>query len=134
MPGSPTALTVKKLELRLKALEANQEELPQMEVTRQKIAAVSTEMKDLTVKQASLTAAKQKVSKRLAELNGEARILLTFVDSGIRSHYGTRSEKLVEFGRQPFRSKPRIKLVEVVVPPEKPDAAPAEPLAPSLKQ
>ena len=58
---------------------------------------VLTEMQDLTAQQASLTAAKQEVTKRLTVLNNEAQTLLTFVDAGIRSHYGTRAEKLVEF-------------------------------------
>ncbi len=134
MPGSPTAVTQKKLELRRQALEANSAELPQMEVTRQKVNSVLTELKDLTAKQASLTAAKQEVTKRLAELNNEGQKLMTFVDAGIRVHYGTRSEKLVEFGQQPFRSQPRLKLVGVDGKPVKPSPAPAEPPAPSLKE
>jgi hypothetical protein len=85
-------------------------------------------MKGLTARQASLTAEKQEVTKRLVEINNEGQRLLTFVDAGIRAHYGPRSEKLVEFGQQPFRSQPRIKLVEVVDgKPVKPGATPPEP-------
>jgi len=72
---------------------------------------VLTELKDLTAQQASLTAAKQEVSKRLGALNDAGQKLLTFMDVGVRQHYGTRSEKLVEFGQQPFRSQPRLRLV-----------------------
>jgi hypothetical protein len=87
-------------------------------------------MKELGVKQASLTADKQEVSKRLATLNREAKVLMTSMDSGIRAQYGTRSEKLVEFGRKPLRSQPRVKLVLVDEKgqPVKPGAIPAEPL------
>jgi hypothetical protein len=95
MAATSFAETEKSLELRLKALEANQEELPHMEVPRQRGAAILTEMKELGVKQASLTADKQEVSKRLATLNGEAKVLMTSMDSGLRAQYGTRSEKLV---------------------------------------
>jgi hypothetical protein len=132
MAGTSTAVTQKKLDLRSKALEANKEELPQMEVTRQTVNVMMTEMKDLIAKQASLTAAKQEVSQRLAELNNDAQKLLTFVDAGIRAHYGTRSEKLVEFGQQPFRSQPRIKLVLVDEKgqPVKPDSTPEPPAQP----
>jgi hypothetical protein len=134
MPGITIAETEKNLDLRIQALEANKEELPHLEMPRQKGTAILTEMKGLRAKQASLTADKQTVSKRLAVLNGEAQILMTSIDAALRSHYGTRSEKLVEFGRQPFRSQPRIKLVEVMVQPEKPAAGPAEPPAPRLKE
>ena len=133
MPGQSTAFTQKKLELRKKALEANSADLPQMEVTRQTVDAVLTRMKDLTAQQASLTASKQEVTRQLTELNSEAQKLLTFVDAGIREHYGTRSEKLVEFGQQPFRSQPRIKLILVdekgqpVTPAATPEESPAPP-------
>ena len=135
MPGQSTAITQKKLELRKKALEANKEELPQMEVIRQEVDATLTELKDLTADQASLTASKQGVTKRLVEVNSKAKQLITFVDAGIRTHYGSRAEKLVEFGQQPFRSQPRIKVVGVDGKPVlKPTSVPAEPPAPPLKE
>lgn len=134
MGATTFAETERSLELRLKALEMNQEELPHMELPRQRGAAILAQMKELKVKQASLAADKQGVSKRLAALNNEAQILMTSMDAGIRSHYGTRSEKLVEFGRKPFRSQPRVKLVLVdekgqpVQPGTLPAAVPAPPL------
>jgi hypothetical protein len=134
MAGTSFAETEKNLDLRVQSLEANKEELPHMEVPRQKGTVILTEMKALRKEQASLTAKKQDVSKRLAVLNVEAQILMTSMDSALRAHYGTRAEKLVEFGRQPFRSQPRIKLVEVVRPPEKPDTASVAPPAPPLKE
>ena len=136
MAGTSFAETEKNLDLRLKALEANKEALPHMEVPRQRGAAIVTEMKELRVKQASLTADKQGVSKRLVVLNNEAQILMTSIDAAIRSQYGTRSEKLVEFGRKPFRSQPRVKvvLVDEKGQPVKPGATPEEPPAPPLKE
>jgi len=100
------------------------------ELPRQKVEAVLTDLNDVTAQQASLTAAKQEASKRLAALHNEGLRLLTFVDAGLRQHYGTRSEKLVEFGRQPFRSKPRVRLVGPDGKPVKPSAVPAESPAP----
>jgi len=120
---------MKKLELRKKSLEANKAELPQFEIPLQKVDATLTEMKNLAAQQASLTASKQDTSKRLVELNREGRALLTFVDAGIRQHYGTRSEKLVEFGQKPFRSQPRVKLIEADDKPVTPDAVSVEPPA-----
>ena len=136
MAATSFAETEKNLELRLKALEANSAELPHMEVPRQRGVAMLTEMKELRVKQASLTADKQGVSKRLAVLNNEAQILMTSMDSAMRAQYGTRSEKLVEFGRKPLRSQPRIKLVLVDEngQPVNPGATPEEPPAPPRKE
>ena len=133
LAGRIPAVVQKELELRRKALEANMAELPQMQVPLQKIDVVLAGLKDLSARQASLTADKQEVTKRLQEVNREGQRLLTFVDSGIREHYGTRSEKLVEFGQQPFRSQPRLKLVGLdgkpVVKRKKSADAPAEPPA-----
>ena len=134
MAGKIPAVVRKELELRRKALEANIAELPQLEVPLRKIDAVLTEMNGLSAQQASLTASKQGVTKRLREINLEGQRLLTFVDAGVREHYGTRSERLVEFGQQPFRSQPRLKLVgedgKPVVKRKKSAAEPAEPAAP----
>jgi hypothetical protein len=52
--------------------------------------------------------AKQEVSRRLAELMQEGNKLVTFLDAGVKQQYGNRAEKLVEFGLQPFRSRPRL--------------------------
>lgn len=111
MPRLSTALAQQKLDLRSKALAENKEELPQLEIPAGQLITMAAELKDLTSQQASLTASKQEVSKRLADLTQAARKLLTFVDTGVRQHYGNRAEKLVEFGLQPFRSGPRVRLI-----------------------
>lgn len=59
----------------------------------------------------------------------EMQFLNTFLNAGIREHYGNRSEKLVEFGLQPFRSQPRIRLVGPDGKPVKPGSIPPEPPA-----
>ena len=112
MASNPTyPITLKKMELRNKALAANSGDLPQLELTRVRLDAMTTELKDLTAHQASQAAGKQDTSKRIAALVREARKMLTFVDTGVKQHYGNQSEKLVEFGVQPFRSAPRVRLV-----------------------
>lgn len=111
MAGKTYPVIQKRLELRSKALAANRAELSHLEGTLVKIDGVLVELKDLTAQQASLSAAKQEVSKRIAERMREGEALMAFVDTGVRQHYGNRSEKLVEFGLQPFRPQPRIRLV-----------------------
>jgi hypothetical protein len=115
-----------RLELRSKALASNSGELSHLEVPRGKLDALPDQVKDLTAQQASLSASKQEVSKRLAELLREGLFLLTFLDAGVKQHYGNRSEKLTEFGLQPFRSQPRIRLVGPDGKPLKPGAAKPE--------
>jgi len=111
MPTDTQADIQQRMDLRSKAVAANKAELPQLEIPLSKLDSVLSQVKDLKAQQASLTAAKQEVSKRLASLLNEGLKLLTFMDAGIRDHYGNRAEKLVEFGLQPFRSQPRIRLI-----------------------
>jgi hypothetical protein len=127
MGRKTSAVIQEKLELRRNALAAKGAELPQLDIPRQKVEAVLTELKSLTAQQASLTAAKQDITKRIQELNTDGLRLLTFVDAGIRQHYGNRSEKLLEFDQKPFRSQPRVRLVGPDGKPVKPGSIPAEP-------
>lgn len=131
MARKASALIQKKLELRRAALVANSTDLPHMDVPRQKVDAVLAQMNDLSAQQASLTAAKQDVSKRLEELNTEGKRLMTLVDAAARQQYGNRSEKLVEFDQKPFRPQPRVRLVGPDGKPVKPNPTPAVPPAPS---
>ncbi|HEX5035414.1 MAG TPA: hypothetical protein VFW62_13120 [bacterium] len=98
----------KKMELRNKALAANAAELPFLEPKRLRLNEALEEVRSLMAEQANLQARKQEVSKRLAELMEEGNKLVAFLDAGVRQHYGTRAEKLVEFGLQPFRGRPRL--------------------------
>ena len=110
MPNQSYAVTKQKLELRIKAGAANIDEIPILKDPLAKASALLPLFDDLAAQQASFTASRQDVSKRLAEVADEAQKLLTLVDVAVRQHYGNRSEKLVEFGQQPFRSKPRPRL------------------------
>jgi hypothetical protein len=116
----------KKMELRNKALAANAPELPHLEPKRLRLNDVLVEVRSLTAEQASLTARKQEVSKRLAELMQEGVTLVAFLDLGVKQQYGNRAEKLVEFGLQPFRGRPRLILVGPDGKPLKPPAAEKE--------
>ena len=101
----------KKMELRSEAVAANAGELPFLEPKRLRLNEVVGELKGLTTEQANLTARKQDVSKRIADLSREGNALVNVLDVTVRQHYGNRAEKLAEFGLQPFRSRPRLVLV-----------------------
>ena len=111
MPYQRYTLVQHKMERRSQSLAANIEETPHLKMPLTKLDALLARLKDLTVEQARLTAARQEVSKQIAEIMDEAKGLMAFVDLGVKEHYGSRSEKLVEYGLQPFRSKPRIRRV-----------------------
>ena len=87
------------------ALEANAADLPHLEGPRARLGSVLGSAKEVAQQQAALKADKQETSKRLRELIGEGRRLATGITRFLQQHYGNRSEKLAEFGLQPFRGR-----------------------------
>jgi hypothetical protein len=55
--------------------------------------------------QAAARASKQDASRRLESLLSEGQKVATFLNVGIREHYGNRSEKLAEVHLQPLRGR-----------------------------
>jgi hypothetical protein len=89
------------------ALEANSQDFQELEAHRQQLVSMRDQVREALSQQAAMTAAKQDASKRLRELLAAGRKLATFLRNAVRQRYGNRSEKLVEFGLQPFRSRRR---------------------------
>ena len=87
------------------ALEANAPELAHLEGPRARLAKVLVDAKDIAKEQAELIASKQDASKRLKATVTEGQRLATGIGRFLQQHYGTRSEKLAEFGIQPFRGR-----------------------------
>ena len=94
---------------------ANAAEAPQFELSRVALEKTLGEVRGLTVQQAALQSSKQQVSLRLRTLMGEGMKLATLMRVLVKQHYGNRSEKLVEFRLQPFRS--RLQKEEPTLPP-----------------
>ncbi|HSK78148.1 MAG TPA: hypothetical protein VLQ45_16970 [Thermoanaerobaculia bacterium] len=112
----------------LGALEANREELPQLEPFRQKLAGILAQVLEVLQQQATLKATKQESSKRLQRLLGEGQRLGNVVRTAVKEHYGVREEKVVEFGLQPFRGRKVKAVTEKPVPtPSPPPASPETP-------
>ena len=89
----------------LAALEMNQADLPFLETQRTQLGTMVGQAEDLFQSQASLSASKQTASQQLAALVTECQRLETVLRLSLKQFYGPRSEKLVEFGIQPFRSR-----------------------------
>lgn len=109
------------------ALEVNQGELPELENQREQFGLLVAQAEDLFQSQAALAADKQQVSQQLVDLMSACQRLATVLRFSLKQHYGPRSEKLTEFGLQPYRGRIRKPLPPPPPPPEtvEPSAEPA---------
>jgi hypothetical protein len=112
------------------ALAANTADLPHLEGSRLRLDKVVGDAQDAAKQQAFFTAGKQEASKRLETLVTEGQRLATGIRKLLTQTYGIRSEKLAEFGLQPFRGRKLVKKGETGKPgnPE-PPATPTAPPA-----
>jgi hypothetical protein len=100
----------------------NASELPQLELLRIDLEKLLQEARELTKQQAAHQAAKQETSKRLQTVMIEGAKLATVMRGGLKHRYGSRAEKLTEFGLQPFRGRK-------AKPAETPDVPPPQSVA-----
>jgi hypothetical protein len=89
----------------LATLQVNQAELPHLETQRAQLDALVGEAGDVFQSQAALAASKQEASQKLATLLTNSLRLATVLRFELKQFYGPTSEKLVEFGIQPFRGR-----------------------------
>jgi hypothetical protein len=89
------------------ALEANKAELSYLEAPLTKFSTHLGRVQEITQEQSALAANKQELSKQLQALMDETGRLANMLRVAIKQHYGPRSEKLTEFGLQPFRGRAR---------------------------
>ena len=90
---------------RLRALEANVNELADLEPGREKLQGIESRAQAALRIQSAAAAAKQEASKELDALIAEGRLVMAFLNAGLRQHYGKDSEKLAEFNLAPFRGR-----------------------------
>lgn len=89
----------------LKPLEDNAE-LTYLGPQKEKLSGLLDQAVDITHQQNALTAQKQELSKQLQIIMAQGQRTATILRKSIAAHYGVRSEKLAEFGMQPFRGRP----------------------------
>jgi hypothetical protein len=89
------------------ALEANAADLAHLEGTRTRLRTLLGGAQTTAKEQAALVASKQESSKRLRSQVTEAKRVASGLRKLVIEHYGLRSEKLAEFGLQPFRGRSR---------------------------
>ena len=74
-------------------------------------------MRSLNLQYTALRASKQELVQQIKAALREGDAVADFLKTGARAHYGSDSEKLVEFGIQPFRGR-RSKKTELPPAPE----------------
>ncbi|MEA2563700.1 MAG: hypothetical protein QOH06_5204 [Acidobacteriota bacterium] len=85
------------------AVTANADKVPELEVNLGALRTRSQRARQLFAQQAALMAAKQEVTKELQQVIQEGNSLMKFLREGLKAYLGKYSEKLTEFGVQPFR-------------------------------
>lgn len=108
---------------------ANALDLPGTEVQRVSLEGVIDEVDKLLAEQAVLRASKQAASQRLRVLINQGGKLSTVLRAIVKQRYGHGSDKLVEFGIKPLRSRPRPTVVPPTAPPPE-DITPDLPTTP----
>jgi hypothetical protein len=109
------------------AVAANAAELPHLETPRAKLLALLEQARSLTAQQSVHTANKQEATKQLQRVIREGQVLVDFLRTGAREHFGISNEKLVEFGVQPFRGRARASKPAVTPAPEQPSPSTPNP-------
>jgi len=89
------------------ALAANAGELQHLEGARLRLGQLLTQAQASAQEQAALIATKQEAARQLLRFLVAAQRVATGIRRLLKEHYGPRSEKLAEFGLQPFRGRPR---------------------------
>jgi hypothetical protein len=114
----------------LAPLAANAADLPHLEMPRAQLATLVTQTLEFKSQQDTQRAAKQSASKQLQSMIEEGQRLTALLRQAVKQHYGPRSEKLAEFGIQPFRGRNRAGKTTTPTPTPPPTVelkAPADP-------
>jgi hypothetical protein len=107
------------------AMEAAVSQIPHLEAGRARLGESLSRAQDLLKQQAAATAAKQDLSVQLQAVISDVQLLATMLRKGVKQHFGARSEKLAEFGLQPFRGRKAKAAPTPETPPAPSHATPA---------
>jgi hypothetical protein len=102
-------------------LTANAADLAHLEVLRTQLGTVMEQARQMAASQAAQRAAKQQASKSLKSAIIEGDRLASLLRAAVKQHYGPRSEKVAEFGVQPFRGRKRTSKEQPTPTPEPPE-------------
>jgi len=106
------------------SVQANGVDLAHLETSRARLEALQAQGVDLSKEQGAFRASKQDRSQQLQAVMDEGTRLATFIRHAVKQHYGPTSEKLAEFGLQPFRGRKAKPAPEPVPEPAPPPTPP----------
>jgi len=86
-------------------VRANSSDLPHLDTPVSQLEALLAQGVSLTKEQGAFRASKQERSQQLQSVLAEGTRLATLLRNSVKQHYGPTSEKLAEFGLQPFRGR-----------------------------
>jgi hypothetical protein len=112
----------------LASLNANTGDLQHLEVSRAELEALLGKAEAAADRQALFTAGKQEASQQLKASVKDGQRLANVLRLAVKHHYGIRSEKLAQFGMQPFRGRPRT-AKPTTEEPQPPSPTPEEPVS-----
>jgi hypothetical protein len=87
------------------SLNSNAQDLGHMDGSRLKLDALLDRAMGISTQQAALKAGKQDLSRQIRQIIIDGQRLGNLLRFAVKEHYGPRSEKLAEFGVQPFRGR-----------------------------
>ena len=109
-------------------MELNKDLLPDLEPFRLKLNGLVTQTVEAGRQQAAMKASKQELSKQVRQFLTDGQRMADVIRTAVRDHFGPESEKLAEFGLQPFRGR---KVKGAAAKPEPTTTTPATPAGPA---
>jgi len=110
-------------------MELNKELLPNLEPFRLQLTGIVTQTVDTSKQLAAMRAGKQELSKQVRQFLTEGQRMADVIRTAVRAHFGPESEKIAEFGLQPFRGR-KVKAAPLKPTPTTPPV-PAGPATPT---
>lgn len=107
MPKASYAKVLRDWEVLLTKVDANKADLPFIEDYRTQLEAELNGAKETIEKQTAMQASFQNETRNLEKFLERGKALAVNIRAGVVTRYGNRSEKLIEFGMRPVRSRRR---------------------------
>jgi len=105
-------------------VRANSADLPHLDTPVSQLETLLAQGMDLTKEQLAFRASKQERSQQLQSVLAAGTRLATLLRAAVKQHYGPTSEKLAEFGLQPFRGRKAKPAADQAPTPPAPHAPP----------
>jgi hypothetical protein len=94
----------------LEAIDANETDLTFLVDLRSQLATVLEGLKASIGQQGDVLSQYRQATRNVESFLGQGHDLSLRLRNGLRMKYGTRAEKLLQFGLQPFRSQDRARV------------------------